>query len=59
MDDIGIVVLLISLFTFFICTPTIAFCCCFNKKENQYQILLSTNENDNKNDNENDNFSMA
>lgn len=55
MDDIGIVVLLISLFTFFICTPTIAFCCCFNKKENQYQILLSTNENDN----ENDNFSMA
>lgn len=53
MNDAEIMAILISLFTFLICTPIIAYCCCVNKSGNQYQILLSTNDNDN------ENFSMA
>ena len=49
--------ILFSLFAFLICTPTLAYCCCFNKTRSQYQILLSTNNNENYNEKEN--FSMA
>ena len=46
MNDAGILAILISLFAFFICTPTIAYCFCFNKTKNQYQILVNSNRNE-------------